>query len=457
MEKKKDLFELPVRKGILTLAIPMMLSGFLQNAFSLVDMFFVGKLGTSSLAALSISGFILGILIIGISGITAGTVTLIAHFKGKREDENANMVIWQTIFLSLILWIFSIIIGVFFTEKLLLLFGAKGDVVKKGNDYLRVSFLLSGVIFIFISLNQALRGAGDAKTPLKILLISNLLNVALDPFFIFGISFFPELGVTGSAIATVISRFVGLVLTISILSKKSYYLKLSFHYFKVLPKFINRILKIGFFTSFQFFLRNLSLLFLTKIVSVFGAKGIASYGVGSRLRMVLMIIIFGFSNAAGVLVGQNMGAKNEEKAKMTLFESLKICQLIILPFELSLLLFAPFITGIFTKDAEIIRITSNFLRFQAVSFPFLATSILTNRSLTGAGDTAFPTTFVGLYTFFLRIILSYFLAIKTPYGINGVWLSIAITDVLMAISIILYFKTERWKNIYYNHRQYLEN
>jgi len=457
MKEKKDLFELPVKKGILTLAIPMMLSSFLQNAFSLVDMFFVGKLGTSSLAALSISGFILGILIIGMAGITTGTVTLVAHFKGKKEDENANMVIWQTIFLSLILWIFSIIIALFFTEKLLLLFGAKGEVVEIGNNYLRVSFLFSGVIFIFISLNQALRGAGDAKTPLKILLISNLLNVALDPFFIFGISFFPELGVTGSAIATIISRFIGLVLTVYILSKKSYHLKLSFHHFKILPKFINRILKIGFFTSLQFFLRKLSLIFITKIVYVYGAVGIASYGIGSRLRMVLMTIIFGFSNASGVLVGQNMGAKKEEKAKMALFESLKISQLVILPFELCFFLFPSFITEIFTKDAEIIRITSTFLRFQAVSFPFLATSILTNRSLAGAGDTAFPTIFVGFYTFFLRIILSYFLAIKTHYGINGIWLSIAITDVFMAISIISYFKTEKWKNIYYNHRQYLEN
>lgn len=457
MENKKGLLEIPVRKAVFQLAIPMMLSGFLQNAFSLVDMFFVGKLGTSSIAALSISGFIIGILIIAMSGLTTGTMTLISHFKGKKEDENANKVIWQTIFLSLLLWLFSIIIGLFFTEKLLLAFGARGEVVTRGVEYLKITFLFSGIIFLFISLNQALRGAGDAKTPLKILFLSNLLNVILDPLFIFGFFFFPRLEIKGSAIATIISRFIGFCIIIYILAKKSHILQLKFKHLKILPKFINRIIKIGSFTSFQFLLRNISLLLLTRITAIYGARGIASYGIGSRLRMVLMMIIFGFANASGILMGQNMGALNPQRAKISWIESLKFAQIVILPFEIFFLLFANFITGIFTKDPEIIKITSTFLRFQAISFPFLATSILTNRTLAGAGDTAFPSVFVFFYTFALRIILAYIFAVKTSTGITGVWLSIAITDVLMAISISIYFKSEKWEKIYYSHRKYLES
>lgn len=457
MENKKGLLEIPVRKAVFQLAIPMMLSGFLQNAFSLVDMFFVGKLGTSSIAALSISGFIIGILIIAMAGLTTGTMTLISHFKGKKEDENANKVIWQTIFLSLLLWLFSIIIGLFFTEKLLLAFGARGEVVTRGVEYLKITFLFSGIIFLFISLNQALRGAGDAKTPLKILFLSNLLNVILDPLFIFGFFFFPRLEIMGSAVATIISRFIGLSFTLYILGCKSPYLKLDIPHFKINIKIINRIIKIGSFTSFQFLLRNISLLLLTRITAIYGAKGIASYGIGSRLRMVLMMIIFGFANASGILMGQNMGALNPQRAKISWVESLKLAQIVILPFEISFLLFANFITGIFTKDPEIIKITSTFLRFQAISFPFLATSILTNRTLAGAGDTAFPSVFVFFYTFALRIILAYIFAVKTSTGITGVWLSIAITDVLMAISISIYFKSEKWEKIYYSHRKYLES
>jgi len=456
MEKEIDLTSIDVKSSILHLALPMMAGGFLINTFSVVDLFFVGKLGHIALAGLSMSVMILTILAICTTGITTGTVALISHFAGKKDFESASQVLWQTILLALFFWVILVIVGIFGIESLLQLFGAKGEVLKIAKPYLRISFLSSGFLFLHATLNQAMRGAGDAKTPLYVLIVVNIINIILDPFLIFGIGIFPRLEVAGSAITTALSRFIGFIIILFILFRKKDGLNLAIHRFGIKPTFMKRVIGIGFFTSMQLFINNISLLFLTRLVASYGPETLAAYGIGTKIRMLLIVPGFGFANASAILMGQNMGAKQEERAQKSIFLSIKMFQSLLLPATALIFIFAPWIVGLFNDNAAVIATGSTFLRYIMASFPFLGISLIIMRGLTGVGDTAFPMVLVGFFSLLLRIPLAYFLSLKAGFGTNGIWLGINAVDVMLCFSMMMYFKKARWKSVYYRHRILME-
>lgn len=456
MKKDVDLTQLDIKSGIWHLALPMIASGFLVNTFSVVDLFFVGKLGHIALAGLSVSVMILTLLAICTTGITTGTLALISHFAGKKDFESANQVLWQTIMLAFVFWFFLIMVGFWGVERLLHLFGAEGEVFNVAKPYLRISFFSSGFLFLHITLNQAMRGAGDAKTPLYVLLFVNLLNVILDPLFIFGIGIFPRMEVAGSAITTAISRFIGFTTMLFILFKKKDGLNLAIHHFGIKPVFIKRIVSIGFFSSMQLFINNISLLFLTRLVAGYGPEALAAYGVGTKIRMLLVLPGFGFANAAAILMGQNMGAGKEVRAHKSLFLSIKMFELALLPAVALVFIFAPQIVRIFNNNTAVISIGAAYLRYIMVTFPFLGISLVILRGLTGVGDTAFPTVLVGFFSLLLRISLAYFLTSQTSLATSGIWLGINAADILLCFSITAYFKSARWKHVYSYHRSLME-
>jgi len=228
----------------------------------LADLFFVGRLGHIAVAALSISGVILAVIMMVGMGISSGATALIAHFTGKGDYTNADRVLFQVVVISLISSAVMILVGIFGTVGLLRIFGATEEIISSACGYLKINFIFSIFIFLFVGFNQALRGSGDAVTPLKILILANAVNILFDPLFIFGFGFFPRLEVTGSAVATVISRAIGVV----ILLCHFLYGHSSLHFhrdiFKINFPIIKRIISIGFFASFEALLRQISFLFL---------------------------------------------------------------------------------------------------------------------------------------------------------------------------------------------------
>ena len=190
----------------------MMVGAALQDLFVLIDLFFVGRLGHVAVAALSISGVILFVVMVAAIGIATGTTALIAHFIGKKDYDSADIALFQTVILSIISSVGVALIGLFATVPLLRLFGATPEIIPAASQYLKIIFAWSIFMFLFIGFNQALRGAGDAVFPLKVLIFSNIINIILDPLLIFGFGFFPRMGVPGSATATVISRAAGVII-----------------------------------------------------------------------------------------------------------------------------------------------------------------------------------------------------------------------------------------------------
>lgn len=445
-----------VKSALWKLAMPMMAGAALMDLFALVDLFFIGRLGYVAVAALSISGVLLAVIMMAAIGISTGTTALVAHYIGKKDYDSADSVLFQTIVLSAVCSLVMVLIGLYGTTGLLRLFGASAEVIPAASEYLKINFIWSIFIFLFIAFNQALRGSGDAVVPLKILVLANIVNIVLDPLFIFGFGFFPRMEVAGSAIATVISRAIGVALLLRYFLFG--YSSLHFHrgIFKINLPVMGRMVRIGFFASFEVLLRQVSLLLLLGLITSFGTACLAAYGIVIRLRMTIMMFGFGMGNACAVVIGQNMGADSSHRAVQSGWKALTYYELMVIPAAAIFFIFAPQIIGVFNEHPEVVKIGSEFMRFMAFTFPFLAAALILGKGINGAGDTIAPAVMTGIAQLGLRIPVSYILALFFGMGPTGIWLGINSSDVAQGLAMVWYFKRGFWQKRYYQHRAILE-
>ncbi|MDD3374729.1 MAG: MATE family efflux transporter [Candidatus Omnitrophica bacterium] len=446
----------PLSRSIWRLAIPMMIGAFLQNLFTLADLFFVGKLGYIAVAAISIADVILGFLIMVVMGVSSGATVLISHFIGKQEYENADSVLFQIIIISIFCAGAMICIGLFGTTWLLRLSGATPAIIPVALEYLKISFLWSIFIFLLIGLSQALRGSGEAVFPLKVLIFSNLLNVALDPIFIFGWGFIPRMEVAGSAIATIISEAVG----VSLLLWHLLFGHSTLHFKKAVSRIniavISRIFKIGIFSSIEIFLRQVSILLLLYLVTSYGETYIAAFGIVTRLRLSVVMLGLGMGSACSVLIGQNMGAGRPERATQTAKLTLRYYEYMVIPLSVFFFIFSKSIISAFNVNPQVVETGSTFLKFIAVTLPFLPPALIFGLGVAGAGDTIAPAAMTGIFQLGLRISIAYILSIIIQLGTNGLWLGMNVSDICQGLAMFWYFNRGYWKKRYYQHRDAIE-
>jgi putative MATE family efflux protein len=342
-----------------------------------------------------------------------------------------------------------VFIGLWGTTPLLRLFGATPAIIPAASEYLRINFIWSIFIFLFIGFSQALRGSGDAVFPLKVLVFANLLNIALDPIFIFGYGFIPRMEVAGSAAATVISECVGVCMLLWHLLFGHSTLHFPKAVLKINVPLILKIIRIGVFASIEVLLRQVSLLFLMHLVASFGEVAIAAFGIVTHLRMAIMMLGLGMGIACSVMIGQNMGAGHPKRAEQAGIMTLKYYEYMVLPVAIVFFVFAKGIVGAFTNQPEVIQIGSSFLRFIAVTLPFLASALILGRGIAGAGDTLAPAVMTGIFQLVFRIAVAYVMAIIVNLGTNGLWLGINASDICQGIVMFWYFKRGYWKKRYY--------
>lgn len=452
---ERGLVEGRLSSSIWKLAVPMMIGGALQDLFSMVDLFFVGRLGHVEVASLSIAGTVMAIMMMLVQGIAIGTIALISHFTGEKNYEMSDNVLGQTFILGIIGAGIMLIVSFFFVEPLLRLFGATGDVLVYAAQYLRISFAFSIVIFLFVGTNHSLRGSGDARTPLYALIIANILNIFLDPMLIMGYGPFPAMGVAGSALATVLTRGIGVLFLFSHLLFGHSTIHLKLKNLKPQPSLMGRIISIGAFASLQVFIREVSFLFLMRLVTSFGDVTLAAYGIGSRIRSFIMVPGFGFASAAAVLVGQNLGAENPDRAKKSAWRAVAYYECVAIPIAILFLIFAPTIVGIFNDHPEVITIGSSFLRYLAITFPFLAFSLVFSQAMNGAGDTKTPTIINAIGQLGFRIPFAYLIALTAGLGYTGIWLGINASDITQGIGMIFVFRSGHWQEVFLKHKKKL--
>jgi putative MATE family efflux protein len=443
MRKRRDLTEGNIVKNIWYLALPTMVTSALQDLFNIVDMIYVGKLGPSAIASVAMCGIVIGIANTVSIGIATGTVALVSRFFGAKDYDTTDDVVIQTIFLAVFSSIVIGIAGYFFSLPLMHLLGAKGDVLDLGTIYLKIMAVGSFTMFLSFSLNAILRGAGDAITPMKVLIFSTMLNIILDPLLIFGIWFFPKMGVAGSSLATVIARGIGMFILLNIFIKGHSYFHIKLNDFRLDIRMMWRIIKIGFFGSLQALLRNISALILIRVVAFFGTFAVAAYGIGMRIRMATMMPGFGFAQASTVLVGQNLGAEKPKRAARSAWLTVGLYEILMVFLSIVIFALAPFIVKAFNTNPEVVRIGIQYIRIFSLTFVFLALSIVIGRSFNGAGDTVSPMVITGICLLLFRI--PFVILLAKLMGTIGIWLGLAVSDVIQGITMSGWFLRGKWK------------
>lgn len=444
-QKERDLTTISISKGIWILAIPMIVSNMLQAAFNLVDMIWVGRLGPAALAAVAMAGQILMIVMFVMIGVGTGTTAMVARAVGKKDRPKADNVAMQSLILGFIGSAVFAVIGYIFSPWLLEILGAKPDVVQLGTGYLQITFAGVIVMFFMFLISAILHGAGDAATPMLVLAGSTVLNVVLDPIFIFGFGFIPALGVNGAAWATVLSRGIGSLIALEILLRGRSRIHVRMEYFKIDLETIWRILRIGIPASTQMSLRGLVNLAMIAIVAGFGTFAVAAYGSGQRLFMLAMMPGFALGMAAGTMVGQNLGAKQPERATLSAWTTVGYYSIFMLFMAFVFIAFAPYLILLFNNNPEVVKIGTSFLRITALGTIFIAPGLILGRSMSGAGDTLPPMiiTFVALWM--IQIPLAIFLSRIPALGITGIWFAILTAYFSLALMGIFWFQLGRWK------------
>ncbi len=423
----------------------MLMANLLQDLFSIVDAIFVGRLGEEQLAALTASGVVIGLVMVVMIGISTGTIALVARHIGSKEMLKAENDVAQALLLALI---FTLVISPFFyfaAPYLLELLGAESGVVGYGEQYMRIIGIGAFTITLSISLSAALQGSGDAVTPMKILLFSTLINIALDPLLIFGIGPFPEMGVAGSSLATVIARGVGLPLFFYVLVKDKTILRMPWDRIKIDLRTMGAMVKIGIYSALQALIRSISNFALYGLAFSFGTSTAAAYGVGTRLRMSVLMIGFAFAAASATLVGQNLGAEKPDRAEKSAWGAVAFFEIILAGFMVIFLTFPEGIMKIFSEEVRVVEIGSEYVSVLGMALPFLGLSVVLSRAFGGAGSTRTPMMVTAIALIGIRIPLAYYLA--STIGTYGIWYALLASNLIEGTIIALLFRQGRWKKV----------
>jgi len=435
----------PLFRALVVLSTPMLVSALLQNLQSVIDLFWVGRLGAEAVAAVAMSGTLLMVLFPMLMGMSLGTVALVSRAMGAQRYDEAAAAAGQSLSLSLSLGLISAVAGWFGTPLLFRLLGAGPEVLPDGIAYLRISMVGSVTSFALFMGNAVLQGAGDTVTPMLIMAVANLLNVVLDPLLIFGPGPFPALGVQGAALATVLSQAVAATLSLVALLTGRVRIHLRLERLRPDTALAWRILRIGIPGSGQALSRSLMSLVLMRIVATCGTVAVAAYGIGLRFHMITLMPAFALGGAAATMVGQNLGAGRPGRARRAAWLAAGLDVVLMVAAAAFFALLAGPLIRVFNADPEVIGIGAVYLRTVSPFYVFAALAIVLGRALNGAGDTMAPMIFTVLSLWGLQVPLALTLPGRMATPTDGIWWAIAAATVLHGVLIAAWFETGRWK------------
>lgn len=445
-KEKIDLITGPILPTILKLAWPVVATMFVHAAFLITDMMWVGRLGAPELAAVISSVFFIWILLSSVEVVTAGLVAIVARHYGAKRYDRASYTASQAIGFSLALSAGITVIGYALSPAFMEFIGTEPDVTRYGIDYLRIRFL--GTVFMFwYQVGASLfRATGDTRTPMVLSIAAVGGNIVLDPLLIFGLGPFPELGVAGAAVATVISMaasVVGFALLL-LAGRLTLDLKLSD---SVRPdlRLIAQMVRIGLPMSLNGISFSVVYIFMNKITATFGTEAIAALGVGNRGEAFSYMICFGFGVAVSTMVGQNLGAGKPDRAGKAAWTAFWLTAVVTGIVSVLFLLIPELITRAFSSDADVIEMSSDYLRILALSQVFMAALIVFEGAFSGAGNTM-PPMVIGVPAAIARLPIAYVLCYIFDVGVNGVWWSITMTTIVSGIILVVWFRKGNWQH-----------
>lgn len=443
--KPRDYTEGPVGRAVVLLGIPMVLEMLMESVFAVTDIFVVGRLGPDATATIGLTESMLTIIYTVALGLSIGAMAMMARRVGEKDDEGASNTAVQVIALGVLVSLVLGAFGVAFAPELLALMGAEPDVVAYATPYMRVMFGgNAAILFLFLG-NAVFRGAGDGTIAMRSLFLANGLNVVLAPCFVYGLLFFPEMGVTGAAVATTLSRGIGAAYSLSHLFHGGGRVKVHRRHLALHPEIMMRMVKLSGSGMFQIFIATASWVGLVRVVSTFGSEAVAAYTIGIRIVLFALFPTFGLSNAAATMVGQSLGAGKPDRAEAAVWQAGLYNFFFLGSMGAVFLAFAPSIVSWFTTAPAVHAWAVSCLRYVSCGFLLYAYGIVISQSFNGAGDTWTPTK-LNFFVFWLfEIPAAYLLAVTLGMGPRGVFLAVTLAFSALAVASAVVFRRGHWK------------
>jgi putative MATE family efflux protein len=433
-----------LNRVILLLAIPMVLEMVLESLFAVTDVFWVGRLGANAVATVGITESMLALVMAIGLGVAMSTTAMVARRIGEKDPEDAAIAGVQAIVVGLAI---SLAIGVpagIYAPELLRLMGAPPAIVAEGSGYARIALGGCGAIVMLFLNNAIFRGAGDAAIAMRLLWVSNVINLVLDPCLIFGIGPFPRMGVTGAALATLTGRSIGVFYQFYRLLKGTERIHVLARHLRVNLRVMTRLLRVSLTGILQFAIAHVSWIGLVRIISIFGAASVAGYTIAIRIVMFFILPSWGLSNAAATLVGQNLGAKRPDRAAKAVWRTGLYNTVFLGVIGIFFIVFATPVVKLFVHDPAVVDIAATALRTLSCGNLGYAYGMVMLQAFNGAGDTMTPT-IVNLFGFWvLELPLAWWLAVSLRLRGEGVFLSIVIAECSIAAAGVLLFRRGRW-------------
>jgi len=453
--EQHDYTKLALPSAILLLAVPMVLEMGLESLFALVDIWWVNRIDDgfagavptdgAAVAAIGMTEGVLSLVYAIAFGLGMAVTAVVARRVGEKDIDGAAAAGSQAIGLGLVVGILLGVPGAWFAPELLsLMSDGNAHVIEIGSGYTRWSMASTVIITLLFLQNAIFRGAGEPMLALKVLTVSNGINLLLDPCFIFGLGPFPQMGVEGAAVATCTGRTIAVLFQFYLLTRGKGRIRLPrLVSFDLAPMW--QMIKLSFGTIGQFLIGTSSWLFLTKFINSFGEHAGAGYTTGIRILLFALLPAWGLSNAAATLVGQNLGAGHPERAEravwLTGFYDMLFLALVTLVMEV----FPEPIIYAFASGEEVQRHALATVRIVASGYIFYAWGMVAMQAFNGAGDTKTPTWITFWTLWVVQLPLAWFLAFYLEWGPDGVLWAIPTAECLFAAAAVWMFRKGRWK------------
>lgn len=445
--EQKDFTSGSLNRALFMLAVPMILEMVMESLFAVVDVFYVSRVSVNAIATVGLTESIM-MLIYGIAvGLSMSAMAFVARRAGEKNFQAAADSAVQALFLVFLISIPLSTAGLIFAPDILRLMGGSDALIAEGKNYTRI-VLGGNIVVMLLFLNNAVfRGAGDASIAMRALWLANILNMLLGPLFIFGPGPFPALGVTGAAVATTLGRSIGVLFQIRSYASERSLIRIGFRDLKLKPRMVYEIFKVSLGGMSQFLVGSASWIFMVRIISTFGSAAVAGYTIAIRVIIFTILPSWGLANAAATLVGQNLGAKQPDRAERSVWTAAFYNMLFLAAVSVIFFSLAEWILRLYSTDPLVVRNGVLCLRIICVGYIFYAYGMVIGQSFNGAGDTRTPTLINVVCFWLIQIPLAFTLAKFSSLGSSGVFISQAASFSLLAVVSVIVFRQGRWKAV----------
>lgn len=440
-----DYTTVSLNRAVLLLAVPMVLEMIMESLFAVVDVFWVSRLGSDAIAVIGLTESVMTLVYAIAIGLSIAATAIVSRRIGEKNQERAAQAAGQIVVIGIVVSAGMGLVLSYFAPDILRLMGAQESVVALGENFARIMFGCNATVFLIFLINAVFRGAGDPVLAMRTLWLANALNILLGPCFIFGWGPFPEMGVTGAAVATNIGRGIGVLYQLWHLAGFHSRVRVRPRHLKLVWEDVRAIMTTASNGIAQLLIGTTSWIGLFKILAMFGSTALAGYTIAIRVVMFALMPAWGLANAGATLVGQNLGAGKPQRAEDAIRIAARYNTMFLGIVGVVFVVFSHFIVGMFTTDPVVLANGTRALWVVALALPVYAAGMCLEAAFNGSGDTWTPTRLNFFCCWLLQVPLAWILADILRMGPTGVYIAVPVSFTVLAVWSAVLFKRGRWK------------